>query len=341
MKSLLASERCVPWTWADLLSTYRYWGLFTAYSLAFAATQTLYTFVFARYRELVELRVESFGLVLAWTHVVWILLALLLAWIAIRTRPVRVLLIAATLATAVSFAALIPGISPKLAFFLTYTLIPLLSGMLMILFVALLAGSGGGYQTFLVTFGVAWAFGQLLYYGISALTGALVSAYGYASSSWVISVLLLLALICLAFVRQDMFTIDPPQRGRSFLPVNRDPVAAALLAWFVPFYLVYWLYRIHGEEAHIRPSRQLLSPRAAAWIAVVPVVDALLFPIMLSTLADQHNEVAEAAGIPRVQRPWAVFLWSVLFAPVAIGLIQSNLNALAGRAAQPETVAAS
>ncbi len=74
---------------------------------------------------------------------------------------------------------------------------------------------------------------------------------------------------------------------------ERSPVAA-LLSWFVPFYLVYWLYRIHGEEAYVKPSRKLLSPRAAAWISVIPLVGDLLIPFMLSTLADHNNEVSEA-----------------------------------------------
>ena len=212
----------------------------------------------------------------------------------------------------------------------------MLNGLILILFVAALAGTRGGVQTALVGFAPAWFLGLLFSQGIAILTGRIAQTQGFQSSSWVVTVLLLLTVVVLIPVRGELFSIDPPERGRSLVPVKREPVVAALLSCFVPFYLVYWIYRIHGEEAYVRPSRQLLSPRAAAWISVIPLVGAFLFPIMLSTLADHHNEVAEASGIPRVQRPWAVFLWSVLFSPVAVGLVQAKLNELVARQAHIE-----
>jgi hypothetical protein len=84
------------------------------------------------------------------------------------------------------------------------------------------------------------------------------------------------------------------------------------------------MYRAHGEAAYLERSRSLLSPRGAAWICLVP----LMGPILLMALADHLDQRAAAWGV-RSRRVWAIFAWSVFFAPVAIGLLQGTLNRLA------------
>jgi len=329
MATLQNAEPRAPWTWADLLSTYRYWGLFLAYVFSEAAAQSMYSFVFIRFR---EVGFEEYSRIAGVSRFVWVLLVLLLAWIAIRTRPVRVLLIVAILAAATSLVWFIPGVPITVVGALTLLFVPLLNGLLLVVLVAALAGARGGYATTLVGFGLAWIIGLLFAFGITPLTGEMVSESGPAAANWCVTLLLVAVAIVLIPVRGELFTADPPPRGRALAPVQRDPVLTAILSWLLPFYVVYWLYRIHGEEAHLRPSRQLLSPRAAAWIAVIPVLGDLMLPIMLSTLADHHNEVAAEAGAGRVQRPWVAFLWTLLILPVAVGMLQSNLNKLAASA---------
>jgi hypothetical protein len=311
-----------------------FWGLFLALALASAAAQIQYSYVFIQYR---ELGFATVGTLSGITRPICLVCALLLAWMAIRTKTVRVLVIFAALATLAALAPFVSFISGEVSIVLLLFFIPLLGGLLLLLLPASIAGGHGGHQALLVGFGMAWVLSMLLALAAVEAAGALTERIGIATGHWLVIGLLLLAIVSLLPIKPELFTIDPPERGRLLAPVERGPVVTALLSWVVPFYLLYWIYRVHGEEASLKPSRQLLSPRAAAWIVVIPVVGNLMLPILFSTLADHHNEIAAESGMPRLQRPWAVFFCTLFCLPVAVGLLQSKLNRLAAlRAASGE-----
>jgi hypothetical protein len=331
MQSPETTAARVSWTWADLVSTYRFWGLFITFVLAGSASSLHYTFVFERYR---ELGIASIGQLEGISRLFWVPLALVLAWVAVRTRPKLVLLIAAGFAAAAILVSLMPEFPVELGLVLESLLVPLLSALTFILFPALLAGACGAYQPMLIAFGVAWVFNSLVGSGLGALMGPnILERYGASAMGWVMFTLLLVVVVILIPIQRELFTVAPPERGRSLAPANRNPVVAAILTCFVPFYFVYWLYRIHGEEAYVKPSRKLLSPRAAAWICVIPGISELMIPFILSTLADHNNEVSESTGGGRAQRPWAAFLCGLLVVPVGVGLVQASLNKLAAKSA--------
>ncbi len=102
------AERRLPWTWAALLSTYRYWGLFLAFVFSAAAAELYSNFAYIRYQ---ELGLDSFGHIETLAQISWILLAPLVAWIAVRTQPIRVLAIIVGLAAAASVTAMIPAMN--------------------------------------------------------------------------------------------------------------------------------------------------------------------------------------------------------------------------------------
>lgn len=332
MQSIPSGKGPVSWTWADLLSTYRYWGLFFAYVLTMTAEQAFFSFAPAVFHGLFF---SSFGEIESTARLFWIPLSLLLSWVAIRTRPKVVLLITGAVTVAAVLAATFLSPSPTLSLFLEAFTIPLLAYVIFLVFLTLIASSHGSAQTMLIAIGLAWAtnvvFSMLLFEGIGKAT----ELFGSAAAA-VIVILLVVGVLLLLPVNGAFFQGEPPARGRVMEPAERAPIAAALLSLFVPFYLLYWVYRIHGEEAWLRPSARLLTPRAAAWILVIPVLGGLMFPVMLSTLADHHNEVAAEAGIGRLQRPWAMFLCGLLCGPVAVGVIQSSLNRLVNDKRQAE-----
>ena len=314
-----------------LPGTYRYWGLFLAFVFSAAATELYKSFVRLRFQgvgfENIE-RIENF------TGFCWILLAALVVWIALRTQSVRVLAITAAIAAAASAACLIPAIDANVSVALAGIFIPLLSATLLIGLPVLLAKARGGSQPMLVGFGVAWLFGNLFAVGLTALTESMGPKYGLPFLSLEITILPLLAFISLLPIWRGPFSVELPRRERWFGLVSRDPVMTALLSCFVPFYVVYWAYRIHGEEAYVKPSPRLLTPRAAAWLTAIPVLSAVLFPIMMSTLAEHHNEVSAESESEYMQRPWVVFLWCLVFWPVAVGLVQARLNLLVANSAR-------
>jgi hypothetical protein len=368
MHTTALSQNRPAWTWADLLSTYRFWGLFLWFVLTAAGAQYHQLFSFFRLTEVVGFTPRLVGTIVSIAQGGGLLAALILAWAAIRTRPVLTLLITggfAALAAFVVAAGWPRGLAATVA-----TLFCLNTGFYVVtlLFPTLVAGALGGYEAFFVAFGVSFLFQYLmggamtpLYASLGASTS--VNATTSAWPAYISAGLLLVAVICVIPVKHALFTVEPPPRGRCFAPKYREVFLTALLTAIVPFYVLYWLYQAHGEAAHLRSSRALLSPRGAVWIAAVvvmfpsmltalaaallsaqgtgvvgiaavPLLGLVMYSIMLTTLADHLNLRATELGLPRVCRPWAVFLWTMLFAPVAVGVLQSGLNGLAARTAQ-------
>ncbi|HYB62432.1 MAG TPA: hypothetical protein VEH50_13255 [Methylomirabilota bacterium] len=368
MHTTALSQNWPAWTWADLLSTYRFWGLFLWFVLTAAGMQYHQLFSFFRLTDVMGFTPRLVGTILSVAQGGGLLVALILAWAAIRTRPVLILLITGGLAALAAFAVAAGwprGLAATVAM-----LFCLNTGsyVVTLLFPTLVAGALGGYEAFFVAFGVSFLFqyeigGAMtpLYVSLGASTS--VNATTSAWPAYISAGLLLVAVICLIPVKHALFTVEPPPRGRSFAPRYREAFLTALLTAIVPFYVLYWLYQAHGEAAHLRPSRALLSPRGAVWIAVVvvmfpnmltilaaallsaqgdeawgiaavPLLALVMYSIMLTTLADHLNLRATELGLPRVCRPWAVFLWTMLFAPVAVEVLQSGLNGLAHRTAQ-------
>lgn len=121
--------------------------------------------------------------------------------------------------------------------------------------------------------------------------------------------------------------------GGRFLQVttlgNAGPLALILsflslcVALGAVIYLAYWVYRIHGELAGAQASQRLLTPRAAALIAIfVPFG----LPILMMTLGDLLNDRARDRGrAASVSLPWLA-VGSFLVPPLAIALIQNTAN---------------
>jgi len=335
MNTTVFGQNRPAWTWADLLSTYRFWGLFLWYVLTAAGMQYQNFFLFFHLQREFDLPMGDLETGLAIARSAALLVALLVGWTAIRTRPVVVMLIAGGLASLAAFALAAgwPGGYPAIVVLLFCEFVG--SYVATLLFATLIAGALGGYQTFFVAFGVAYLFQYSMSVTMPWAFGSIESRGGAAPAAYVSAGMLLVAVILLLPVKHDLFTVEPPPRGRSIVPQHREPILAGLLTVVVPFYFLYWLYQSHGEAAHLRPSRTLMSPRGAAWIAVIPLLGLVMVPVVLTTMADNLNLRAEELGLPRICRPWVVFLFTLLFAPVAVGVLQSGLNALALRAAQP------
>jgi hypothetical protein len=326
VNSTTAADQKPTWTWADLLSTYRFWGLLLFYVLAGAGMRTvLNSAAFSLYRRYNLRPADYSGLYLM--SLLCIPLAFYLAWIAIRSRPLDTLLFVGCLQIVAGGVLMVfgpnlprgPGvvIVGGVLFFFLY----LGSVVVQLVVPALVAGALGSSLGFIIAFGALYTTEHLTYM-LPSLSFALAETSN--GLMYLLGGVLLVAVICLLPIRQALFTEEPPARGRSLEPSYRGSVAVALLT-FIPFYVLYWIYRAYGEAAYLHRSRGLLSPRGAAWIWLVP----LMGPILLMTLADHLDQRAAAWGVPVRRRVWAIFAWSVFFPPVAIGMLQGGLNRLA------------
>lgn len=87
-----------------------------------------------------------------------------------------------------------------------------------------------------------------------------------------------------------------------------------------------WFYRIFGEMAFVHPSSKLFTPRAAAlFFLLAPVSTPLLLWSLGSALRD-----ASSQSDPSSRRSMKRFdMWCVVFPPIAMGMVQDQLNDLA------------
>ncbi|WP_158685875.1 hypothetical protein [Achromobacter spanius] len=87
----------------------------------------------------------------------------------------------------------------------------------------------------------------------------------------------------------------------------------------------YWIYRIHGEVAYVHPSAKLFTPRAAVlFFLLVPMSAPLLLLSLDSVLRDAW---AQRAG-STYQSKSRFNMWCLVFPPIAMGMIQDQLNEL-------------
>lgn len=330
--SVIAQDR-PAWTWADLLSTYRFWGLFLWMVLTETGMQLYYRFEYLDLNHIYRLSYSQIGPLMETLRVLAVLCAFFLAWAAVRTSPIRVLLItsSAMACAAGAYLAHWPGRIDAAVVMLFLVQLGFWVGALV--FPAIIARALGGYEAFLVAFGLTFVLQDALGAGVSALSDAFFSnlesdlqrtSYAIACTG-----LLLLAVIALIPIKRVLFTVEPPLRSHPIEPKVRDPILTVVLSVFVPFYFIYWLYRAHGEAAGLRSSRALLTPAGAVWVGLIPIMNIIMLPVMLTTLADHLNLRAGELGLTRLLRPWATLLLGIFLPFVAVGLLQWALNRLA------------
>jgi MFS family permease len=299
--------------------------------------QLYYRFEYIDLNHIYRLSYSQIGPLVETLRVLAVLSAFFLAWAAVRTSPIRILLITSSLMACAAGAYLAhwPGRIDAAVAMLFLVRLGFWVGSLV--FPAIIARALGGYETFLVAFGLTFVLQYTLGAGVGAFSDAYFSnaesdlqrtIYAIACTG-----LLLLAVIALIPIKRVLFTAEPPLRSRPIEPKYREPFVAALLTVFVPFYFLYWLYRAHGEAAGLRPSRVLLTPAGAVWVGLIPIMNIIMLPVMLTTLADHLNMRAGELGLPRLLRPWAILLGGLFLPFVAIGALQGALNRLASSGA--------
>ncbi|MGE7367670.1 hypothetical protein ACQKKX_01175 [Neorhizobium sp. NPDC001467] len=130
-------------------------------------------------------------------------------------------------------------------------------------------------------------------------------------------VLWMVAAIGTDFFRAHIFA-DGPSPVVLFLSL-----ALVIITFGALIYLLYWVYRIHGELAGAQASQRLVSPLAALLVALfVP----LGLPVLLMTLGELLNDRAREKGRPRLLSIGWLATWCLLLPPVAMALIQHAVN---------------
>lgn len=319
-----SSGQPAAWTWADQVSSWRFWGLMLAYLLAVPVMDAALFQSLPFWRELAGLSNAEYGAMVTTRHVASAF-GLCLAWFATRWRPVAslVLLIALKLLGVVLLFYLMAGWFGTR--FVGSVLIGLSTGAIALAVPALIAGGRHGAEAFVVSFGLVSTFGVVVGMGAHYAVSASVQAGGAWWVAHIAGIAGVVGTVVALTIGSALFAGQPPDRGRTLTPLARRPGVAALLCSVVPFYGLYWMYRSHGEVAAVAPSRGLLSPRGA----LIGSIFVPLLPLFaLASLIDALNAKCQHLGRARLRSPVTIFLWALFFAPVAVALIQSGINRL-------------
>lgn len=325
-------QKDTSWTWADIVSTYRFWGLVFFYILAVAVVEYLFNSYSLRTvtatRGYTANNMTIYYLVLAVAQIY----GFFLAWLGVRTREKWVLIGLVVL----QFVGVFLVLHNDREFSWTLRFIGagirgLTMGAFYLLIPAVIAGGRGSSQTFFLGFAMLTLMNTAFY---QAKIYFAQIAQTTVSPLVLIAVLSVVGIIFLLPAKGSFFRLAPPPRGYALPPEIRDPLTTALKC-LIPIYNIYWLYywvyRVHGETAWLAPARNLLSPRAA-------VVGGIFAPMMLFVseiqLADALNQRAAEEGRPPVISIWGVGIAAFFLNIVAIGMIQGALNRVAAMSAQ-------
>ena len=312
------------WTWADQISTYRFWGLLLFYVFTVFSVSLLRRWYLPHY--LYERGFSGSALVLMYALIGGSsILGFLLGWLAVQRRTVAFLLTIAVLNFLGGLCLTIDQLAAAPAVLLGPVLVGVALGTTLIAIPALFAG-GGRAGSFVVAFGIAVSTSLILDFACGPWVATLLETLGYSYLARLVNFLSLVGIIVLIPVDRVLFSLPPSTRSRPLKPVKRNPVGVFILC-FAPIYNLYhvlhWVYRVHGEVCFLAPSRRLLSPIAAVFVFLfVP----LMPPIMMATLATQLNNRALAVGKrPRLSIT-GVFLWSIFLFPLVMDNLQRELN---------------
>lgn len=352
------------WTLADLASTWRFWSLIgvlvaAAYGvLVFRSAWSHLTYS------------NGYHLVRELTPYFWFggnAFGILLGIVLVQAKSTKGLAVMAAVCAGsyvIGWRAL-PEMSVGLAFFLMF-LGQLVRWAIAFTITVNLAGAVSDRFAFAGAFALLMAFQMMNDLGTS-----LAASYTFAKlvhrDYWALfgAAAMAIASLLLTSTRGRLFDEAPAPRHRPLEPTSREGATVTIIAalpwaalagvtWItatVPMSLeairqwltavtatfvlslaatAYWVYRIHGELAYIRQSSKLFTPRAALlFFLLVP----LATPILMFTLGAVLREARdERPSLGRRSMGW-FNAWCVVFPPVAMGMVQDQMNELAeGRA---------
>ena len=328
---MLPEKKDSSWTWADQLSSYRFWGLLAFYVLTFIGSGAFnYLFLFKLMREAAS-KGSYFSDSSTFSYLVFMgsIPSLYLAWAAARKDPKPVLYTAVIMILSGIMVSLFPELSLNGVLLIPGAfLLGLGSGTIGLAVPVILADGRGGAKMMVISLGILGFVGRIGDF-IAPIAGQVFS--DLPQVKLLILLPILLGVGFLVPVKKSFFA-DPPRRhGQTSIPDFRYPVSVSL-SFILPFYYAYWIYKVHREVRNIAPSKGLLSQRAAVLIFIfLPI----LTPVILASLADALGGSSIPGSGIRRSKASSILLWGIFLYPVAFGKVQSLLNQAAEDARRP------
>lgn len=323
----LASSK---WTCADLLSSYRFWGICIFFCLLSANYSLSSTYSYYFWQKTLDVDAKTIGLIVSFKQFGF-LLGIILSWFLYRLTPryalysVALLLLCGTLCI-----WLVNDASQIICLVAGMLMIGASQGAITILIPAFLAGAVGSISVFAIVFGLL-LFIKTLVTTYSFSVTYLIDQENLSITSFIISVI---ALLLIVPMKKFIFSEPPAKRkSSSQSPQPAQPVVTGLLALIVPFYAIYWFVRIHRELHFFTPSPRLMTAQGAGWLSfLVPLGSAALCMMLSDEICSRLAAKGKETGI---KTGWVLF-WSLLILPVGIAILQEKANQLMAEGVKAE-----
>lgn len=352
----------ISWTLADLLSSLRYWAFVLAVVLAACVARSFSSLMPMLASQMgstaSEIGVLSMGMVAGWS--IGGVLALLVMPRHPRMALALPLIVLAALFMGAATSSAFWLFSPIVV--LQGVCIGAFTMMSVVAVAGVLAGCGMSRSDFIQALALPILMVGTIPDGVMMLSAALAAERQFQDFAMIWTLVLIVAIALLSSARGLAFDELPRRRHSPLACRDRSPLRVAVIAllpalcalvlmatssrtgltaqwndtmlavvrtgaWTLSIaslvYALYWIFRIHGEVASLKPSAGLFTPRAAVCLTLfVP----LGFLLVLNTLGGVLRAHAHGAG----QRPgphgrWLAF-WSVVMAPVAMAMLQGAVN---------------
>ncbi|RKS84634.1 hypothetical protein DES39_1844 [Orbus hercynius] len=311
------------WTWADLVSSYQFWGLILfSFFIATSSGYTLHYLMMYTKMSLFQYSNGDLGLAINLSSL-GLIFAIILGWIASRLQSYFCLYLYA-LFIIITLIIIYFYVENLIILAVASFIINALATAISLLVAASIAKAVDKMEFFVLAFGLISLMGYLNNFFSAIFWQGIMDKwmnihYGiiFVIAFIIVSILLLIP------VKKSLFSEAPPIRRFSNMVEKdqHDSIAVFLLLVFIPFYFIYWCVRAHRDIRHYSQSARLLTPTAAGWCALlVPFA----IPIMLVNLSDTIDEFFSQSQ----KSKWRFILLSVFLLPLAILVVQNRLNHL-------------
>ncbi|UYZ82995.1 hypothetical protein MTZ49_10290 [Entomomonas sp. E2T0] len=315
----------IKWTWADLVSSYRFWALFI-----FFMTVMMVNASFSMITVYLRMDYNLSNVIIGTSvsiKVLFTIIAILPAWLASRAKYYYPLYLFAILIV-IGLLLLCFAKDGNNLIFVAMALLGFSIGSISLLIPAYIARAVNSVEVFILSFGVISITNMINGASMTFVISDLISqAVTFNSIIILLVILVVIGTLFLLPVKKCLFNEQPRVREvQPETPSYLDSVLTFLL-FFVPFYFIFWFYKVHKDIRNFSQSATLLTPLGASLSACfVPFA----MPVMLSILNDVIHQRLLNSGEKGSFKTWLIIVISILFPPIAAAMIQSEINRLAG-----------
>ena len=315
------------WTWADQVSTYTFWGL-VLFSLFSTSAFIFFNSTYFRIFDIMGISAVEIGKVYFVFSIAG-LLGIFLGWIIVKFGNVKtMLIILAAMQVAGSLLLMIFIGRDQVLQLVGAVLWGLGFSPLCIIIPSIFAGGKAGMSVFAGLYFIIVLYERIQHTTVGFWAGLFVNMNMPAPPEVQVMYFkmipvtqIVMATIFLIPIKSLLFEGTPKDRIKPHEAHTQDTFVTFLLN-IIPFYALYYMYKIHGDLAGFTKSSKILSGRGALWLSLLFFVT---IPVTLTTFQEAVNDYGRENNI-RTHKKWLILLFTCIFYPVAAALIQSDLN---------------